>query len=109
MQNNPRYARKLVDDPSKQLPAHIGWPLEIFERARAGFAQQVAAIGRLDVKADRLLLGNLAARVADGFEIAPRVGSRLRGQWHAVLRILFWKWFARQYRRRRVSQSRRTE
>jgi hypothetical protein len=102
MQNDARYVRKLVDDTSEQLPAHIGGRLEIFEGARAGFAQQIAAIGRLDVKANRLLLGNLAARVADGFEIAPRVGSRLRSHWHAVLLTFCWKQFAGRYRRRRV-------
>jgi hypothetical protein len=80
VQYDPPYARKLVDDPREQLPAHVGGRLQIFKGARAGFAQQIAAIGRLDIETDRFLLGNLAACVADGFEIAPWVKPGLRSQ-----------------------------
>src|SRR5206468_1570894 len=49
--------------------------------ARAGGAQQVAPVGRLEIEADRLRRGDRAAGVADMLEIAPRVGgaSRMRG------------------------------
>ncbi len=41
----------LVDDAREQLPAHVGFGLERVVGARAGRAQEVAAVGRLQIKA----------------------------------------------------------
>ena len=50
----------LVDDLREQLPAHVGRRLELLVGARAGRAQQIAAVGRLEIEADRRRLRRCA-------------------------------------------------
>ena len=73
VQHDAGNIRVLVDDRCKQLPAHIAGWFERLEGARAGRAQQVAAVGRLQIKADGLGFGNRTAIVADMREIAARI------------------------------------
>jgi hypothetical protein len=72
MEDRARQTRQLIDDRGEQLPAHIGGRFERLESARTGFAQQIAAIGDLEVDADRRRLGNARSLLADGLEIAAR-------------------------------------
>ena len=53
VQHDAGDVRNLIDDAGEQLPAHIGRRLQFLERARAGLAQQVAAVGDLQIEADR--------------------------------------------------------
>ena len=73
MQHDPRDARELVDDRGEQLPAHIPRRLEVFESARAGGAEQVAAVRRLQIEADGIFIDRRAQPVGGPLEIAPRV------------------------------------
>ena len=54
VQDHARDVGHLVDDAREQLPAHVGLRLEVRVGARAGGAQQVAAVGGLQVEADRI-------------------------------------------------------
>jgi hypothetical protein len=71
--NDARDIGDLVDDPGKQLPAHVGWRLELLERARAGLAEQVAAIGNLEIEANRRLFGDARAIGSDLLEVSTWV------------------------------------
>ena len=62
----------------EQLPAHVGRRLELGIGARAGRAQEIAAVGGLEIDADRQPLRLLAAPGIDALEIAPRI-DRLPG------------------------------
>src|SRR5262249_54950459 len=69
----------LIDDRDEQLPAHVGGRLELGVGARAGGAQEIAAIGGLEIDANRLSCGVIAAPLADdALEIALRIDLRLR-------------------------------
>ncbi len=67
--------RDLVDDGREQRPAHVRRRLELGIGARAGRAQEIAAVGRLEIDADRQPFRLLAAPGIDALEIAPRVDS----------------------------------
>src|ERR1700736_4400054 len=54
VQHHPGDRRILIDDRAEQVPAHVGGGLELLEGARAGGAWQVAAVGRLQIEADRI-------------------------------------------------------
>ena len=54
----------LIDDRGEQLPAHVRRRLELLIGARAGGAEQIAAVRRLQIEADRQLLGTSAARAS---------------------------------------------
>ena len=69
-------ARNLIDDRGEQLPAHVGRRLELRVGARAGRAQKIAAVGRFQIKADRLMLGHVAAGI-DALEVALGIDSPL--------------------------------
>ena len=62
--------RNLIDDRGEQLPAHVGRRLELLIGARTGGAEQIAAVGGLQIEADRLVLRHIAVG-PDAFEIAP--------------------------------------
>ena len=55
--------RDLVDDRGEQRPAHVGRRLELGIGARTGRAQEIAAVGGLEIDADRQPLRLLAAPV----------------------------------------------
>ena len=69
MQHGALQLRNLIDDRGEQFPAHVGGRLELLIGARASRAQEIAAVGRLQIKADRLVLGDFAVR-RHAFEIA---------------------------------------
>ncbi len=69
----------LIDDRGEQLPAHVGGRLELLVGARARRAQQVAAVGRLQIDTDRKPFRAIGARLADALEIAAGIDFR-RGQ-----------------------------
>src|SRR6266478_2508724 len=102
MQYGPGDIGKLVNDASEEFPAHIRRRLEVLEGARTGLAQEIAAIGRLEIKANRLLFGDRAAGVADSFEVAARIGFSLGGSCHAVLRTSWYERISRRCRRTRI-------
>ena len=62
----------LIDDRAEQLPAHVGGRLELLVGARAGRAQQVAAVRDLQIETDRLAHRGAAHR-AHAFEVTARV------------------------------------
>ena len=69
----------LVDDAREQLPAHVRLRLEVGIGARAGGAEQVAAVGRLQVEADRIVHRHGRARVGDAVVVAARIDGRAGG------------------------------
>src|SRR5262249_15532250 len=71
MQHRAFDVGQLVDDLAKQIPAHVGWRLELLIGARAGRAQKIAAICGLEVDADRSVRGGRRAD-AGPLEIALR-------------------------------------
>ena len=73
MQHGARQFGHLIDDAREQLPRHVGRRLELRISARTGGAQQVAAVGHLQVEADRGPVGDAAFSPCAGFEIAARV------------------------------------
>src|SRR5579864_6430687 len=68
--------RDLVDDRGEQRPAHVGGRLQLRVGARTGRAEKIAAVGRLQIEADRLVLGPLAGGL-DALEIALRIDRRV--------------------------------
>ncbi len=54
VQHHARDVGHLADDAGEQLPAHVRLRLQIGVGARAGGAEQVAAVGGLQVEADRI-------------------------------------------------------
>ena len=68
---------ELIDDTGEQLPVHIRRRLQRLEGARTGRAEQVAAVGRLEIEAHRLDFGDRAALGRDVLEIPPWVGEAL--------------------------------
>src|SRR3974390_780618 len=52
MQHDPGKVGQLVDNRPEQVPTHICWRLGLLVSARAGGAQQIAAIGDFQVDTD---------------------------------------------------------
>ena len=50
--------RILVDERGEELPGHVGFGLELLVGARAGGAEEIAAVGGLEVEADGFVLGD---------------------------------------------------
>jgi len=48
----------LVDEGGEELPWHVGFGFELLVGARAGCAEEVAAVGGLEIEADRLVLSD---------------------------------------------------
>ena len=63
----------LVDDAGKQLPRHVLLGLELFKGARAGGAQQVAAIGGFQIEADRIRFHDYRELVFRLLKVTPHV------------------------------------
>ena len=59
VQHDAADIRYLIDDAGEQRPAHVGGRFQFLEGARAGLAQQVAAVGDLQIQADRRGLGDV--------------------------------------------------
>ena len=78
VQHHPLDFGKLIDDAGEQLPAHVGGRLQLLIGARAGGAQQIAAVRRLQIEADRVRGGDGRAVLADPLEVAARIGPRVR-------------------------------
>src|SRR6516225_825018 len=106
VQYNSSDARNLVDDAGEELPTHVGRRLEILKGARASLTQQIAAIGGLEVEADRLLLRARPALVADGFEVAAWIGVSASAGCHVDLRALWHRRTSGRCRRARLGQDR---
>src|SRR5690242_21856710 len=64
--------RNLIDDRGEQLPTHIGRGFKLLVGARTRRAQQIAAVGRFQIEANRILLRDI---VIGGYvlEIAGRI------------------------------------
>src|SRR5439155_24781586 len=73
MEHNASDVGILIDDRPEQVPAHVRRGLELLEGPRAGRARQVAAVGRFQIQADRIALGDLVAIALDRLEIAAEV------------------------------------
>ena len=71
MQDDAIDVRQLIDNAGEQFPAHVGRRLELLVGAGTGGAQQVAPIGCLEIKANRLL-GGIGPLCANFFEIPGR-------------------------------------
>jgi len=68
----------VIDDLAEQIEAHVRRRLELLERSRTGRARQVAAIGRLQIKAYGVAVGRLPAIAWGLLEIAPRIDRNRR-------------------------------
>ena len=79
----------LIDDRPEQVPAHVRRGLKLLERPRTGRARQIAAIGRLQIQADRIGPGDLVAIALDRLEIAAGIDVAFRRRCaHAALRAV---------------------
>ena len=78
MQDRALQVRNLIDDRDEQLPAHVGGGLELGVGARAGRAQEIAAVCGLEIDADRRAARIVAALLFDAFEVAPGIDPALR-------------------------------
>ena len=87
MQHDTRHVRHLIDNRREQLPAHVRRRLQRLERARTRLAQQIAAIGDLQVQAHRRRIGVRLALRLHRLEIAARILQRRRG--HHALRMIW--------------------
>ena len=77
MQDGSRKVRDLIDNGAKKLPAHIGRRLELLVGSRAGGAQKVATVGRLQIKAHGIVRRPIAVG-AHALEITPWIDRRFR-------------------------------
>jgi len=77
MQDCPRKAGDLVDNRREEVPAHVGWRLELLVGARASGAQEIAAVCHFQIKADRRSGGYFGALTRDRLVIAARIERRL--------------------------------
>ena len=77
VQDGARKVRDLIDNGAKELPAHVGRRLELFIGSRAGGAQKVAAVGRLQIEAHGIVLRPIAVG-AHTLEVTPRIDRRFR-------------------------------
>ena len=58
VEDDARNIRILVDERGEELPRHVGLGLELLVGAGAGGAEEIAAVGGLEVEADGLVLGD---------------------------------------------------
>jgi hypothetical protein len=83
VQNGARKIGRLIDDGSEQTPVHIRRRLELFVGARTGGAEQIAAVGDLQIEADRRTLRHRRTLGRDLLVIAARIKRRAHG-WRFV-------------------------
>src|SRR5262245_66497836 len=75
MQHSPGKIGQLVDNRPEQVPAHVCRRLELLVSARAGGAQEIAAIGDFQMDADRWVSGYFGALAFDRFMVASRIAA----------------------------------
>ena len=83
VQHDARDVGHLVDDAGEQLPAQVRLGLEVGIGARAGGAEQIAAVGGLQVEANGIARGDRAHRL-DAVVIAPRIDRGRRACDHGT-------------------------
>ena len=81
MQHRAHEIGNLVDNRREQVPAQVGRRLELLIGARTGRAQEIAAVGHFQIKADRRTPGDLGALVRDRLMVAARIDGR-GSAWH---------------------------
>src|SRR6202047_1749736 len=74
VQHCARKVWNLIDDGDEQLPAYVCRRLELRIGPRASRAEQIAAVGGLQIKAHRRVLGRLVATM-HALEITPRIDA----------------------------------
>src|SRR2546427_10097440 len=75
--------RKLVYDPREEFPAYVSGWLQVLKRARAGLAEQVAAIGGFQIEAYWIAIDHDLELRISALEVAIRhscVNGRISGQ-----------------------------